>query len=212
MSVFSRKADEFLSNIFVSDGYISNLYLKNVSTIYNSSKKIVFNFEDLKIKDSIFENFDFFWDCKFNKNTIFEYCTLKNIKNRPTAKSNISYNIFDTSKIDVSLRDAVDGLFENFGNKKMRVKRNIEKILKIFESNGNFKPQKVKKVNADVSNFNGNIILDNLINLGVICKYNQSVMHEDEYIVSENFHELIDVVVQDNSSIVMDRIVRECMK
>ncbi|MFW1841594.1 RNA-binding domain-containing protein [Acinetobacter pittii] len=212
MSVFVKKADEFLSKVFINDGYISNLYLKNVSTIYNSSKKIVFNFEDLRVKDSVFENFDFFWDCKFNKNTIFEYCTLRNIKNRPTSKSNISYNIFDTSEIDTSLRDAVDGLFENFGNKKMRVKRNIEKILKIFESNGNFKPQKVKKVNADVSNFNGNLILETLINLSVICKHNQSVMHEDEYIISEDFHDLIDVVVQDNSSIIMDRIVRECMK
>lgn len=208
--VFSRTPDEFVGNIFQSKDCIDKLNLKNISPMYNSSKKITFSFENKLITNSHIENFDNFWDCKFSKSTVFDNCTLVNIKNRPTQKNEISPIIFDKSRIDTNLRESIDYFFESLDSKNSRVKKQIEKILKIFVSNGNFHPQKVGKVSADVSKFNGNITLDKLIKLGVIQKHNESVMLDNEFIISDEFLDLIDVVVQDNSSIIMDRLVKRC--
>ena len=211
INVFSKKPNDFLDYVFVQKGVIRDFYLKNISPIYNSSKKITFNFEDVVFRNSHFENYDFFWDCTFNHNTIFENCRLVSIKNRPTAKNKISPNIFKSSFIDPSLSDAVDDLFENIGNKEAKVRRNIERILQLFEYNGVFKPQKIKRINAEVSNFNGNMVLQKLVKDQVVVKYSESLMVEDEYIISEEYDDLIDVVVQDNSSTKMDRLVEICM-
>ncbi|MFD2013549.1 hypothetical protein ACFSHO_08875 [Acinetobacter vivianii] len=211
INVYSRSPDDFNKNIFVSNNELSGMCLKNISPIFNSSKRITFNFEGLTIVDSKFINYDYFWDCGFNEKTIFLNCDLNNIKNRPTKKNNISPTLFDGSKVDNNLKEAVLDLFDSSGNKSDKIRKKIERILKIFEFNGVFKPQKVKRVNAEVSGFSGNVVLNNLLKLKVIEKYNDSVMLEDEYIISSDYDDLIDVVVQDNSSIKMDRLVKKCL-
>ncbi|WP_038343781.1 RNA-binding domain-containing protein [Acinetobacter sp. A47] len=211
INVYSRSPDDFNKNIFVSNNELSGMCLKNISPIFNSSKRITFNFEGLTIVDSKFINYDYFWDCSFNEKTIFLNCDLNNIKNRPTKKNNISPTLFDGSKVDNNLKEAVLDLFDSSGNKSDKIRKKIERILKIFEFNGVFKPQKVKRVNAEVSGFSGNVVLNNLLKLKVIEKYNDSVMLEDEYIISSDYDDLIDVAVQDNSSIKMDRLVKKCL-
>ncbi|RKG46745.1 MULTISPECIES: RNA-binding domain-containing protein [Acinetobacter] len=211
INVYSKNPNDFLEKIFIQDGVVKELYFKNISPIFNSSKKITFNFENITFKNSHFENYDFFWDCMFNKNTVFQNCNLLNIRNRPTTKSNISPDIFSGSSVDLALSDAVEDLFQNVGNRNLKTRKNIERILRIFESNGTFKPQKVKRVNAEVSHFNGNLILQKLLKKEVIIKHTESVMLEEEYIVAEDYDELIDVVVQDNSSLEMDRLVKFCL-
>ena len=213
INTYSRSPDDFVRVLFSKNDVIDGMCVKNISPIYNSNKKITFNFEGSTITNSTFINYDYFWDCKFDENTKFKDCQINGIKNRPTSKNNISPLLFDDSnEVESSLKEAVSDLFDSFGSKTDKTRKKIEKILKIFESNGVFKPQKIKRVNAEVSSFSGSIVLNQLLKLEVIEKYTESVMLEEEYIVSDEYEELIDVIVQDNSSIKMDRLVRKCLK
>lgn len=205
--IFSKTCDDFVFEVLENSNVISDLNLINISQTYNSSKKLCFNFIGKKIKNSFFHNYDFFWDCKFDIETSFDGCNIKLIKGRPAKNTQISKNTFKKSQTDISFQDTLSDYLDIKENILSRNKKNISKIFKIFVSNGNFLPQKIEKVNSDVSKFSGNQILDKLLKINVITKHIDSYMLDDEYIISEEYEDLLDVVTQGNNSIKMDNLV-----
>lgn len=205
--IFSKTADDFISEVLGNSNTIEDLYLINISQNYNSSKKLSLSFIGKEVKNSFFQNYDFFWDCKFDQNTIFTDCEIKGIKGKPPKNTQINKNTFKNSKPDLAFRDVLSDFLDIKENILHKNKKNIFKIFKIFVSNGNFLPQKIVRVNSDVSKFSGNQVLEKLLKNDVIIKYVDSYMLEDEYIISSEYEDLLDVVTQGNNSIKMDRLI-----
>lgn len=205
--VFSKTSDDFISEILQNSNTIEDLYLINISQNYNSSKKLSLNFNGKHVKNSVFQNYDFFWDCKFDQDTIFSDCQIKGIKGKPSKNTKINKNTFKKCKTDTSFQDALSYFLDIKENIISKNRKNVLKIFKIFVSNGNFLPQKIVKVNSDVSKFSGNQLLDKLLKNNIIIKYADSYMLEDEYIISPNYEDLLDVVTQGNNSVKMDKLI-----
>lgn len=205
--VFSKTADNFISEVLQNSNTIEDLYIVNISQNYNSSKKLSLNFNGKHVKNSFFQNYDFFWDCKFDENTLFSDCEIKSIKGKPSKNTKITKNTFKQCKTDISFQDVLSDFLDIKENIISKNRKNVFKIFKIFVSNGNFLPQKIVRVNSDVSKFSGNQVLEKLLKNNVIIKYTDSYMLEDEYIIATDYEDLLDVVTQGNNSIKMDKLI-----
>lgn len=208
VNIFSKNCDDFIYEVLEKSNVIEDLYLINISQSYSSSKKLSFNFTNKTIKNSYFHNYDFFWDCKFNQSTKIIYSHLKGIKSKPPKSIDINKKTFSNCQTDLAFNGYLSDLFDTKENILSKSRKHITKILRIFVSNGNFLPQKIVRVNSDVSKFSGNHSLEKLLKHDVIIKHADSYMLESEYIISEDYEDLLDVVTQGNNSIKMDKLVK----
>ncbi|MEO6978611.1 MAG: NACHT domain-containing protein [Mucilaginibacter sp.] len=118
-----------------STNVIENLVLLNLTSLEDN---IRFDFSELTLNNSIFENYSQFWDCNLTKNTHFHKCVLRNIG---SPKKDVS--IPRTNFVDC---DEGDSLNNAFIIRKVDIEAQIAKatiflddFLKMFYSNGKYK-------------------------------------------------------------------------
>ena len=130
---------QLLLNLFESHGKICNLSIVNLST------NIKFDFSGLYFNECHFDNYEDFWKCKFNNETIFNKCHLLNI---PSSKKDdiIPLANFRDCLKDKNLEDVFKVNEEYKFNKTERAKIFIDAFFHLFYTNGRLGRQWEDKV------------------------------------------------------------------
>lgn len=163
-----------LKSLFDTNGIIENLCLIN----FNSKKdNIRFDFRGVKFKDCYIDNFESFWICPGDLNTIFESCTLINLNFSEILKSPIPRENFR----NCIFNEEIDEFYKHKkvfsgDNLNVQIKHYLLDFFKLFLSRGKIERQQFDSTILPFLNDNNFIIeknefLDFLNHKGVISLF-----------------------------------------
>lgn len=140
------------NNITTNTSLLVDLFMKPNKSLHNlaiininTDQNVKFNFSNLTIESSYFDNFSTFWDCIFNENSKFVRCQLLNLKSTK-GKSNLrSENLIDCT-YDSEVEFSLKFLEEKEMNKGDQMKSFLNSFLHLFMSNGKLGRQWEDKV------------------------------------------------------------------
>jgi len=193
---------DLLINIFGEN--LSYLSLINLYGEEQNAKYPVFDFKHKVIDNAWFDNYEYFWECRIDETTTFKESTFKDLKPRNGIKiPKIHENLFIDCNI-LGIEKLLSNKENTTNNRLKNIKKEVLRIFKHFEQNGNFKEQKIddtrKKMNTN--------ILDKLIQKKIIISYkNPNKPTMKQYKVADNYFDLIKILDQSGSSIELERVL-----
>jgi hypothetical protein len=194
---------KLLIDIFGKD--LKFLTLINLFGAEQNKTYPTFDFEGLSIKNAWFDNYEYFWECKFNNKTKFIKSTFKYLEPRKNvAIPKIHPEFFsdcDTAGIQKLILQEED----NTINKKELLEKNLLKIFRHFEQSGTFKDKKIddtrKKCNTN--------ILDKLIKNNIVETFkNPNRPTLKQYRVCDEYHNIIKVLSQNGTCIEFEKVIK----
>jgi hypothetical protein len=185
---------EYLSLI---DIYGENTNIKMLPT---------FDFKNRIIKNVIFKNYEYFWECKINENTKLEHCTLHHLKPRDGIKIfDIHNNLFSKCDIDDTTNKFLHKKDKETNNKKENLRKKIMKIIKHFEDSGIFKEKKVEDTRSKCDTR----VLDALTKNKIITPYkNPKKPTLQQYKIDDKYNDLIKIIEQGGTSVELEKILK----
>ena len=193
---------DLLINIFGEN--LSYLSLINLYGEEQNAKHPLFDFKHKVIDNAWFDNYEYFWECRIDETTTFKESTFKDLKPRNGIKiPKIHENLFIDCNI-LGIEKLLSNKENTTNNRLKNIKKEVLRIFKHFEQNGNFKEQKIddtrKKMNTN--------ILDKLIQKKIIISYkNPNKPTMKQYKVADNYFDLIKILDQSGSSIELERVL-----
>ncbi|HHF2977151.1 TPA: NACHT domain-containing protein [Vibrio diabolicus] len=180
-------------------------YLSIINFFGEDKDKLVFDFRGREIHDAWFENYPFFWECKFDKDTSFISSTFKHLepKNNITLPK-IGDSLFvkcDTSGIAEIIKSSDQAQIE----KDHSIRDDIKRIFRLFDNAGTFKEQKVEYIEKH----SNAIILKKLVKKKIINPYkNPKKPRIKQYKISDNFYDIIKVLDQNGTNYELERVIK----
>lgn len=102
-------------------------------TLFDDHLKTVFNFSGLILKDCTFNNYDYFWECKFDENTKFINCVIKNMKEYRYKETSLNKENFIECVLDEWIRKMFEEKPYDAPKKQLsQIKGELKIFLKIF--------------------------------------------------------------------------------
>lgn len=202
-----QKNDINAKTILLVDIFGENLEYLTLINLFGAEKNNypIFNFEDKVIKNAWFDNYEYFWECRYNKNTCFEHSTFKYLEPRETiALPEIHDNFF--SDCDIT---GIEEIIKNEKNKQEdkleQLNKKLLKIFRHFEQSGAFKERKIDDTRKKCDT----IILDKLINKHVIEVYrNPSRPTLKQYKITNEYHNILKILSQEGTCIEFERVLK----
>lgn len=172
-----KDLDKALLDIFSNNkGEVSKLYLYNIRDS-KANPKLVFDFSDLRIKDCYIYDYYGLVNCIFNEETLFESGV---IKISPSKKTNSQLKKTHLSK-KILLLDNTSEIIDSIDNPShISDERNIKlvkSLIKLFHSNGNFKPKK----SVEIRKKKGGYLVDRMLSSGLIQTNRNSKLNQEEF-------------------------------
>jgi hypothetical protein len=133
---------ELLKNIFeIKNNHIESLMIINV----NAKQNLTFDFTNLKITNAVFNNYNNFWECKFDTNSKFLNCELLHL-NEKIKNSKLNQANFIDCTFDSSLEKSLSSIRSNKEERSSKVKVFLQHFFHLFVSNGRLGRQWEHKV------------------------------------------------------------------
>ena len=138
---------EVMNNLFGSGaGVISDVVIKGISE--EECDRLVFDFRGLHIKKSKFIDYNKFWECEFDNETLFEECDFERVHMRKNITTKAIQKNFNACNGDKSYYNAIEKQNEdNSGNIKSAL-TDVKIFLKLFYVRGNMLPLKEDVIRA----------------------------------------------------------------
>jgi GTPase SAR1 family protein len=129
-----EKNTELLKKYFADkNGDLFDVYISDFNA-YDSGMKTTFDFRDINLINSKFDNYEYFWECKFNEKTMFKNSVFKNIK--PPKSKELSYSLtvknFQNCRMDELMKELI---MINSGIKTdthISAEKDIKNLLSLF--------------------------------------------------------------------------------
>lgn len=193
---------ELLVNIFGQ-----NLEFLTLINLFGADKNNypIFNFEGKTIKNAWFENYEYFWECKYDEYTSFEDSIFKYLEPRKQISlPKIHDNLF--KDCDIS---GIEKIIQNEKNKHetktKQINKNLLKIFRHFEQSGTFKEKKIDDTRKKCDT----VILDKLINNNVIEAYkNPSRPTLKQYRVLDEYHNIVKILSQEGTCLEFEKVLK----
>jgi hypothetical protein len=128
--------------------YLNNrneIFGLHIINAFSSEELIKFNFSDLILRECYFDNYQGFWQCKFNENTYFVNSYLLNLQFESVNKIPIPKTNFQNCTTDPKFSSAfkLNELIKN--NTSEQIKNYIIEFFGLFYSRGLIQPQTINK-------------------------------------------------------------------
>ncbi|MEO5331985.1 MAG: hypothetical protein H7839_08180 [Magnetococcus sp. YQC-5] len=147
------------------------MYLNDLSII-QLRDHVVFDFSGMVIRNSFFQQYDHFWDCTFDDDTLFHDCSFSSLFKREGLKTNLkAANFTSTCTWDAMFEEELQASSEDENISSKKISDNIAFFLKIFITDGYFKPQKDIVVRSKYKKGNYNKIFNALSECEIIQEY-----------------------------------------
>jgi hypothetical protein len=133
---------ELLKNIFeIKSNQIEGLMIINVNAKHN----LTFDFTNLEITNAVINNYNNFWECKFDGNSKFLNCELLHL-NEKLKNSELNQANFIDCTFDSSLEKSLSSITSNKEEQSSKVKVFLQDFFHLFVSNGRLGRQWEHKV------------------------------------------------------------------
>jgi len=183
---------------------IENLSIINLIT-GDSKYHPTFNFSNITFKNCWFENYDYFWECKTNKNTRFENSTFKHLEPRKGIEPKIFENLFSKSCDITDIEKIIINHNDKKSKKSTKIENRLKSIFRYFELGSQFKDKKI----SDIRSKYDTSMLDTLIENNIIQEYvnNKKLSMGKQYRINSDYDAIIDVLEQGGSNIEFKRVL-----
>ncbi|GAA0309072.1 NACHT domain-containing protein [Psychrobacter aestuarii] len=198
---------DIIEKIFEVNGCIQGLCL--IDIFGKSSSKPTFDFRGKVLKDCIFINYEYFWECTFDDSTRFHDSYFKDIDPREGISTNIPEKLFSPSCDLIEIQHLISQTREDKKDQKQDISADLIKVFKLFYERGNFYPRKQEQVRKKLSTVN---LLGTLIEKGVVKNYRDPKKPTmKQYRISDEYREIIYLLDQNTPSVKFNRLVKDLM-
>lgn len=112
---------------------INGLCVRNITTA--SGRPVVFNFEGNILQSCSFENYEYFWRCKFDNKTRFEKSRFIHVGRARRSEIKVTMANFGNDNIlDEDAREALEDLQSTIGRTTTQISDGLVKFLSLFRS------------------------------------------------------------------------------
>lgn len=206
----SNNSIEDRTNLII-DIFGSNLNYLSIVNIFgqdNPEDSLVFDFRGKTILNALFENYQYFWECKFDNKTSFEKSTFKELKLRKNVTlPKLNENFFiECNTLGIS--DLLDKQANILNIKEEKTRNKLLKIFRHFEEAGTFKEKKIEDTRKKCDT----ILLDELIKQKVITPYiNPSKPTLKQYKISDEYIDILDAIGQGGTNVAFEKVIKKLM-
>lgn len=149
-SIFSNNAEtntELMKKIFETKNNEIN-YLNIYDLSSSNSNKIIFNFKGLLIKNSSFSSYDYFWECNFDNDTIFDECSYHNLNKEDNYNTSAKKSNFTNTRYeDSDFTEIINHVGEKIQNRQSNIMQDIHSFISIFSNtSGNIENKVYSKI------------------------------------------------------------------
>ena len=158
---------ELLKEIFFDNktNEIKNFCLINFHT--TEQQKPIFNFQDFKFNNCHFENYEYFMECKFNKETFFINTEFKSPLHREGVSSSLDWNNIDTTTCNIEgISNYLKEKQKKYEQENSNLRQDLKQIIKFFWSGSAFKERREEEVLKKLRNYN--LLVEKLLKLKII--------------------------------------------
>lgn len=131
---------ELLEKIFGDNGELVGVCL--VDIFGNTNSKPTFDFRGKTIRNCTFNNYEYFWECNMDEETVFHTSMFKDIDPRSGINFKVGDNLFSSSCDLTLIQHLIKEKKDESENTKDTVKSELEKVFRLFYQRGNFYPRK----------------------------------------------------------------------
>lgn len=196
---------DLLEKLFGEGGVLVGVCLVDIFGDTNS--KPTFDFRGKELKNCTFNNYEYFWECSIDDNTIFHNSIFKGIDPRVGVNYKIPENLFSSSCDLTLIQHLLTEKQEEFKNTRDIVIAELEKVFKLFYQRGNFYPRKQEEVRKKLSAVK---FLPDLMDKGVIKNYKDPQKPKmKQYRVSEDYKSVVDYIEQGSPSNEFQTLIEE---
>lgn len=192
-----------LIDIFKTPGNVlSGVRLINLTS--RGSNKPIFNFRGFTLKESTFDNYEFFWDCLIDEKTRFSKSDFINLTPRRDVNPKVFELTFDQSCNTEGIQDVLISINESANEKQQTIHEKLVKFFRLFFEHGNFYPQKQQYIRGKV--FTGEL-LPVLLKNSVIIDYVDPLKPTfKQYKVADPYKPICRMFDQSTTCIEIDRV------
>jgi GTPase SAR1 family protein len=152
----TKKNTELLETYFGdSDGRLNNLYISDFNA-YDNSMKTIFDFKGKTLVNCCFDNYEYFWECKFDEKTLFKKCVFKNSKFPKTKEIGLSVTNFEDCPMDEIMKQMIHSNRNINSDINYKIENEIKEFFKNFIWSG--QPGIVSIKNNLTHQFRGSLI------------------------------------------------------
>lgn len=135
-----------LNSLFGSGNVINGLHIQNM---HDTEETIRFNFSDLILKNCYIENYNSFWNCKFNENTFFIDSFLLGIGLDSNKRIPLTKEHFQNCVKDESFDNAYNSEAVTIEKTDEQIRRNLTAFFALFHKRGKLSPQNYEERHGD---------------------------------------------------------------
>ncbi|MBK3455012.1 NACHT domain-containing protein [Pseudomonas sp. MF6754] len=199
----SSSCTDLLKNVF-GEKELSGVVLMNILSC--DSKRPVFDFRNLTIKNSHFERYDYFWDCQIDEDTRFHNSFFSQLSPRKDLKPIFFDNTFSDDCLLNDMLETINQRKDEENAQSDKLNENLRRLFELFNKRGNFYPQKQEYIRSKI--FTGKL-LPTLLKNGVIEDYlDPKKPTFRQFRVSQEFRGLMKFIDQGTRCIELDRVIK----
>lgn len=172
-----------------------------------TTSKPTFDFRGKELVSCTFNNYEYFWECSMDENTVFHSSLFKDIDPRAGVNYKIPNGLFGISCDITSIQHLLSEKQEEFNNTQDVIKSELEKVFKLFYQRGNFYPRKQEEVRKKLSAVK---LLPELMDKGVIKNYKDPKKPTmKQYRICEKYKSVVDYIEQGSPSNELQMLIKE---
>ncbi|WP_318458579.1 NACHT domain-containing protein [Photobacterium leiognathi] len=195
---------EILNKIFGEKDTLTGVCL--IDIFGSTLSKPTFDFKNKQLIDCTFNNYEYFWECSFDDNTVFLNSYFKDIDPRSGINYKIPSKLFHSSCDTASIQHLLSEKKEENKNTQDTIKSELMKVFKLFYQRGNFYPRKKEEVRKKLSAVN---LLTELISIDVIKIYKDPKKPTmKQYRISDDYKSVIALIEQGSPSMEFQKLVQ----
>ncbi|MEY8211312.1 MAG: hypothetical protein RPT00_03545, partial [Gammaproteobacteria bacterium] len=196
---------DLLEKLFGENNQLIGVCL--VDIFGDSTSKPTFNFKGKELINCTFNNYEYFWECNLDENTVFHSSTFKDIDPRSGVKYKIPSGLFSKSCDVTSIQHLLSEKKEENNNTLDVIKSDLEKVFRLFYQRGNFYPRKQEEVRKKLSAVK---LLPELMGKGVIKNYKDPKKPTlKQYRICESYKSVVDYIEQGSPSNEFQMLIQE---
>ncbi|MFV7784356.1 NACHT domain-containing protein [Shewanella marisflavi] len=210
-----QKGSEHQSNVNSRTDLLEKLFGENnrlvgvclVDIFGDSISKPTFDFRGKELQNCTFNNYQYFWECNIDENTVFHNSIFKDIDPRTGVNYKIPEGLFGKSCDITSIQHLLSEKQAENSNTLDVIKSDLEKVFRLFYQRGNFYPRKQEEVRKKLSAVK---LLPELMDKGVIKNYKDPKKPTmKQYRICESYKSVVDYIEQGSPSNEFQALIQE---
>lgn len=194
---------ELLKQVFYSNNSLDGICL--IGVFGSDRAKPVFDFRNTLIKNSYFEQYEYFWDCSINENTRFTSSSFAGLEPRAGVKPQLFPETFGESCDISDITEVINRQSSQIADVVNELKEKLYQFFKLFYKQGNFYPKKQEDVRARL--YTGKLLATLLKNKVIIDYQDPKKASLKQYKVTEEFRPIVKLFEQGGASLEFERVV-----